>query len=122
MAASDGRPELIFKIEHGQAWREAEQAGVYRGAAIDHRDGFIHFSAASQVRGTLEKYFAGCSGLVLVAVDAGQCGGALKWEVSRDGERFPHLYASLPMAAVVGVGAIGAEGTLPNATAWGLDR
>lgn len=120
MTVSEGLPELIFKIEAGQAWREAEQAGVYRGAQIDHRDGFIHFSAASQVRGTLEKYFAGRGDLVLVAVDAARCGDALKWEVSRGGERFPHLYASLPMAAVVGVGPIGADGALPNARAWGL--
>ncbi|MEM9385607.1 MAG: DUF952 domain-containing protein [Pseudomonadota bacterium] len=120
MTGNDRLPKLIFKIEHAQAWREAKRAGVYAGAPIDRRDGFIHFSAATQVSGTLERYFADRSDLLLIAVDTSRCGDALLWEVSRGGERFPHLYATLSMEAVVGVEPIGADGTLPNAKAWGL--
>jgi uncharacterized protein (DUF952 family) len=85
----------IYKICPAAAWREAKDAGVYRGSADDRRDGFIHFSAASQVAGTAAKHFAGQSGLLLVAVDAEALGAALRWEPSRGGELFPHLYGDL---------------------------
>jgi uncharacterized protein (DUF952 family) len=87
--------ELIFKILQRQAWDEAVALGVYRGSPDDARDGFIHFSTASQSRGTAAKYFAGQPDLVLVAVAAEQLGEALKWEPSRGGELFPHLYGEL---------------------------
>lgn len=92
---------LIYKISPRAAWRAAEDAGVYTGAPVDLADGFIHFSAADQVRATAEKHFAGQQDLVLAAVDAGALGEALRWEPSRGGALFPHLYGDLPMSAVV---------------------
>jgi uncharacterized protein (DUF952 family) len=92
---------LIYKIVDKPSWHSAVTAGQFDGAAIDLQDGFIHFSAANQVAETLQKYFAGRSDLLLVCVDAQRLGDALKWEVSRGGDLFPHLYASLPISAVV---------------------
>ena len=92
---------LIFKIVATEEWRAAEAAGLFRGAAVDRADGFIHFSTADQAAGTAAKWFAGRTDLMLVAVDADALGAALKWEPSRDGALFPHLYAALPMSAVV---------------------
>jgi uncharacterized protein (DUF952 family) len=93
-------PTTIYKICQGALWREAQRAGVFRGAAVDARDGFIHFSSAEQVRETAVKHFAGVSDLMLIAVDADALDAALKWEVSRGGDLFPHLYGPLPLAAV----------------------
>jgi len=90
----------IYKICERTAWRLAEQTGTFRGAAADLRDGFIHFSTATQLAGTLAKHFAGSRELLLVAVDADVLGVALKWEPSRGDELFPHLYAALPLTAV----------------------
>ncbi len=90
----------IYKICPASVWREAERQGVFRGSADDQRDGFIHFSAASQVAGTAARHFAGQTGLFLIAVDAGALGEALKWEPSRGGELFPHLYGDLDVGAV----------------------
>jgi len=86
----------IYKICERTSWRLAEQTGTYRGSAADA----IHFSTAAQLAGTLAKHFAGCRELLLVAIDAGALGEALKWEPSRGGELFPHLYAALPVTAV----------------------
>jgi uncharacterized protein (DUF952 family) len=91
----------IYKICSNALWAEAERAGVFRGAPADARDGFIHFSSAVQVRETATKYFAGAEDLMLIAVDADAMGDALKWELSRDGDLFPHLYGELPLAAVL---------------------
>ena len=89
----------IYKICQKASWRAAEQTGIYRGSDADARDGFIHFSTDTQLAGTTEKYFAGQSELLIVAVDADALGSALKWERSRGGELFPHLYAALPVEA-----------------------
>ena len=94
---------LIYKICSASAWREAERQGVYGGSSDDVRDGFIHFSSATQVRDTATRYFAGAEDLMLIAVDADALGDALKWEVSRGGDLFPHLYSDLPLAAVLWV-------------------
>jgi uncharacterized protein (DUF952 family) len=92
---------LIFKIVRAGEWREAELIGAYEGSAHDRADGFLHFSTAPQLRGTLEKYYAAVQGdLVIAAADDAQFGEALRWEVSRGGEPFPHLFAPLPMKAV----------------------
>jgi uncharacterized protein (DUF952 family) len=93
----------IYKICTAAEWRAAEQAGVYRGSADDARDGFIHFSTPSQAAATAAKYFAGRSDLVLVQVDAAALGDALRWEASRGGALFPHLYDALPAAAAIRV-------------------
>jgi uncharacterized protein (DUF952 family) len=91
---------LAYKICPRTLWNEAERDGVFRGAPIDHADGFIHFSTAEQVHETATRHFAGVADLVLVAVEAEQLGPALKWEASRGGALFPHLYGDLPLAAV----------------------
>ena len=90
----------IYKICERAAWRLAAQTGGYHGSQADVRDGFIHFSTAAQLAGTMAKHFAGQRELLLVAVDADALGEALKWEPSRGGELFPHLYAALPLTAV----------------------
>jgi uncharacterized protein (DUF952 family) len=96
----------IYKIATVEQWRTAERTGVFQGAPIDLADGFIHFSTAAQVGETLAKHFAGQRDLLLVVVDADQFGDALRWEVSRGGQHFPHLYAPLPVAAASRVAAI----------------
>jgi len=93
----------IYKITPASAWREAERQGVYRGSADDLRDGFIHFSTASQVAETARKHYFGQTGLFLVAVDADALGDALRWEPSRNDELFPHLYGELDLGAVTAI-------------------
>jgi len=93
----------IYKISPASLWREAERQGVFRGSADDLRDGFIHFSTAAQVAGTVAKHFAGQTGLFLIAVDADALGPALKWERSRNDELFPHLYGELDLGAVTDI-------------------
>ena len=87
--------QLIYKILSAADWQQAERAGVFKGAGIDLNDGFIHFSTAVQAAETAAKHFAGQAGLVLVAVDAEKLSAALKWEVSRGGQLFPHLHGHL---------------------------
>jgi uncharacterized protein (DUF952 family) len=93
-------PTTIYKICATALWREAERAGEFGGAGIDLRDGYIHFSSAAQVGDTAARHFAGAADLVLVAVEAEALGAALKWEPSRGGDLFPHLYGALPLSAV----------------------
>ena len=90
----------IYKICDSALWREAERAGVFSGAPVDHHDGFIHFSTAAQVAETAGRHFAGKDDLLLVAIDAAALGSALRYEPSRGGQLFPHLYGSLPLSAV----------------------
>ena len=97
------RVRSIYKICPASAWREAERQGVFRGSAVDIRDGFIHFSTAAQVAETARKHFFGQTGLFLIVVDADALGGALRWERSRNEELFPHLYGELDLGAVTGV-------------------
>ncbi len=85
----------IYKVAGAAEWDEAVRLGCYRGSADDRRDGYIHFSTAAQLAGTLARYFAGREDLVLVAFDPLRLGPALKWEPARDGALFPHLYAEL---------------------------
>jgi len=91
---------LIYKIFRPDEWAELRDTGQTAGAPIDLADGFVHFSTADQARETAAKHFAGEDGLVLLAVEAEALGDALKWEVSRGGARFPHLYAPLRLADV----------------------
>jgi uncharacterized protein (DUF952 family) len=97
------RVPTIYKICPIALWREAERAGTFAGSPVDRRDGYIHFSSAEQVAETAARHFAGQDDLVLIAVDADVLGAALKWEPSRDGALFPHLYGALPVAAVTSV-------------------
>jgi uncharacterized protein (DUF952 family) len=90
----------IYKICASTHWQAAQHDGAVRGTADDLRDGYIHFSTAEQLAETLAKYFAGQADLVLIEVDAKTLGAALRWEPSRGGALFPHLYGELPLNAV----------------------
>jgi uncharacterized protein (DUF952 family) len=93
----------IYKIVPAALWRNAEREGVFRGAPVDIADGFIHFSTAAQVEETAAKHFAGQHDLLLVRVEAARLGDALKWEPSRGGALFPHLYGDLSLSDVAAV-------------------
>ncbi len=95
--------EPIYKICDETAWTEAQASGIYAGSADDARDGFIHFSTGNQVAQTAARHFAGKKNLVLVAVDPSSLGAALRWEPSRGGALFPHLYGALDVGAVLSV-------------------
>jgi uncharacterized protein (DUF952 family) len=86
---------LIYHMCRGEEWRTARAVGRYEGSAQDKRDGFIHFSTAETIRDSAAKHRAGQADLVLVAVDAGRLGAALRWETARGGQLFPHLYGAL---------------------------
>ena len=92
---------VIYHICRREEWEAARRAGAYPGSSQDKADGFIHFSDGGQVKASAAKHRAGQSGLVLLAVDADRLGPALKWEPSRGGALFPHLYGPLPVAAVL---------------------
>jgi uncharacterized protein (DUF952 family) len=89
---------LIYKICPRAEWEAAVARGVYAGSEVDRRDGFIHFSTAAQVDETLRRHFARQSDLVLVAVDPASLGAELRFEASRGGALFPHLYGVLPVS------------------------
>ncbi len=90
----------IFKILSAAEWRAAECVGTFSGSGVDRRDGYIHFSTAEQVIETARKHFSGARDLVLISIDAAALGDRLKWEPSRGGASFPHLYGELATAAV----------------------
>jgi uncharacterized protein (DUF952 family) len=92
---------IVYKIAHTDAWAAAQTEGRFEGSPVDLSDGYIHFSTAAQVQETVRRHYAGRDGLLLVAVDAVRLGEALRWEPSRGGDLFPHLYAPLPMDAVL---------------------
>ena len=92
--------KTVYKICDAGLWRDAERAGVFDGAPVDLSDGYIHFSTAQQVAETAARHFAGMADLVLVAADAETLGAALRYEPSRGGAMFPHLYGTLPLSAV----------------------
>ena len=98
---TDQRPDAaapVFKIVDAAAWSQAQRDGVFAGAPVDHADGFIHLSAAHQARETAAKHFAGRRDLLLVAYAPVDFGDALRWESSRGGALFPHVYATLDPA------------------------
>lgn len=95
-----GADPVVFKIAPAALWGEAEAAGRFAGAPVDLADGYIHFSTAGQVAETARRHFAGQADLLLVAVSADLLGENLRWESSRGGAIFPHLYGVLPLAAV----------------------
>jgi uncharacterized protein (DUF952 family) len=85
----------LYKIVDASAWEAATRNGAFVGAEIDLKDGYIHLSTAAQAAETARRHFAGRDGLLLVAVEAQALGEALKWEPSRGGDLFPHLYSAL---------------------------
>jgi uncharacterized protein (DUF952 family) len=90
----------IYKILPRAEWLAAQAAGRFEGSAVDREDGYIHFSTAAQVAETARRYFSGQSDLVVLEVEGDDLGGDLKWEPSRGGDLFPHLYEPLPAARV----------------------
>ncbi|RUW93773.1 DUF952 domain-containing protein [Mesorhizobium sp. M8A.F.Ca.ET.059.01.1.1] len=104
--------QIIYKITPQAPWREAEANGRFTGAPIDIADGFIHFSTAEQAAETAARHFSGQTDLLLVAIDGAKLGDALKYEVSRGGALFPHLYSVLDLKAVLWVKPLplGADG------------
>lgn len=91
----------IYKLLDAGAWEAARAAGAFTGSGVDLKDGYIHFSDGAQAAETARLHFKGQVGLLLLTVDADQLGSALKWEPSRGGALFPHLYAALPAQAVL---------------------
>ena len=104
--------KIVYKIVAVADWQQATQSGGYAGSADDIRDGFIHLSARHQLRGTLEKHFKHKGELLLIAFEENKLGSALRWELSRGGELFPHLYGDLPSSHVLWQRplALGADG------------
>jgi uncharacterized protein (DUF952 family) len=103
---------MIFKIVPASLWAAAEAAGQFTGSPVDVVDGFIHFSTGAQAAETAARHFAGQSDLLLAAVDVDALRDGLRWEPSRGGDLFPHLYGALPLSAVVWVKPlpVGADG------------
>ncbi|WP_421999705.1 DUF952 domain-containing protein [Roseovarius mucosus] len=91
---------MIYKILRGPEWAQLRAAGESAGAPVDLADGYVHFSTAEQAAETAAKHFAGAEGLMLVAVAVDRLGEALKWEVSRGGALFPHLYREMRLSDV----------------------
>ena len=90
----------IYKILSRAEWTLAQAAGVFEGSAVDHADGFIHFSSAAQAAETARRHFAGQADLVVLEIEADDLGAALVWEPSRGGDLFPHLYGHLAVDKV----------------------
>ncbi len=91
---------MVYKVLPAALWRSARAAGRFAGSSDDMRDGFIHFSTAAQLPGTLAKFFDGQSDLMLLAIRTADLGDQLRWEASTGGTLYPHLYADLAVAAV----------------------
>ncbi|GAA1814464.1 DUF952 domain-containing protein [Luedemannella flava] len=94
---------MIYKLLTAAEWAAAVEAGQFDGSAVDRQDGYVHFSTAEQVVETARRYFTGVTDLTMLAVDPEPLGEALRWEPSRGGDLFPHLYAPLPVSAVTAV-------------------
>ena len=101
---------IIFKVCPAAEWHDAAAAGAYRGSAVDLRDGFIHFSTGAQLAETLRRHFRGQREFVLVAVAPDDLGDRLRWEPSRGGDLFPHLYGDLPVSLARHVSPIEVDG------------
>ena len=97
---AEGHPAIAYKVLTAPQMADLLARGRFAGAPVDLADGFIHLSTEAQLPGTLEKHFAGQSDLHLAAVDLAALGTAVRWEVSRGGELFPHIHATLPLSAV----------------------
>ena len=90
---------IAYKLVDRAAWERARAAGAFDGSAVDHADGYIHMSTPAQLAETARRHYAGQTGLLLVTVDTARLGHGLKWEASRGGALFPHLYGPLPLSA-----------------------
>jgi len=101
---------LIYKLVPRVAWQEAERLGRFTGSPADVADGYIHLSTASQVAGTAAKHFAGMADLLLLTVSTADVAPWLRWEPSRGGALFPHVYGHLPLSAVRAVTPVPLDG------------
>lgn len=99
MTASE-HPDMIYRLAGRDDWARARQSGAYEGAEVDARDGYIHFSTAAQLRQTAALHYRDRDDVVLLAVPVAAVARDLRWEESRGGDLFPHLYANLPASAV----------------------
>ncbi|KAK8118107.1 uncharacterized protein PG998_006388 [Apiospora kogelbergensis] len=97
------QPTKVFKILGVAEWQAWQDSGSFRGASIDLTDGYIHLSTAAQSKETFEKYFAGQTGLVVAEVDLDKVADPVRWEASRGGALFPHVYGGIPRTAVARV-------------------
>ena len=100
---------MVYKVLRAPEWREAQERGAIAGSPDDLRDGFIHLSTRAQLAGTLDRHFAGETGLIVLEIAADRVDAGLKWEPSRDGALFPHFYGVLPLHAVIRAIAAGRE-------------
>lgn len=107
-------PAVAYKVLTGPQMAELERVGHFKGAPIDLADGYIHLSTLAQLTETVDKHFAGQGDLHVVTVDLAALGSAVKWEPSRGGQLFPHVYADLPLDAALAYGPLGrdAEGNV----------
>ncbi|MFG1677819.1 DUF952 domain-containing protein [Micromonospora sp. NPDC049282] len=112
---------MIYKILADDEWRQARADGRFAGTAMDREHGFIHLSGPDQVVETARRVYSGVTGLTLLAVDESRLGDALRWETSRGGALFPHLYAMLPVDAVVAAHPLPADRPAADAVAELLD-
>ena len=113
----------IYKLADRKAWAEARASGAYEGSAVDRADGYIHMSTAAQLAETARRHYAGRDRLVLAAIDPTALGEGLRWEASRGGDLFPHLYGPLPLSAALSERAlsVAGDGTMTfddGATGW----
>ncbi len=99
-------PNVAYKVLTGPQMNGLESEAVFKGAAIDLVDGYIHLSTPAQLTETVDKHFAGQTDLHVVAVDLEALGPAVKWEPSRGGQLFPHIYADLPLNVVIAYGPL----------------
>ena len=95
-------PATAFKVLTAEQFARWQAEGTFAGAPVDLADGYIHLSAADQLAGTLERHFAGQTGLVVAEIDLALLGDTVRWEASRGGALFPHVYGALPIAAMIG--------------------
>lgn len=100
------RPQTAYKVLTADQMATLERDGTFAGAPVDLADGYIHLSTATQLTETVDKHFAGQTDLHVAAVDLGSFGGSLKWEESRGGQLFPHLYGPLPLETVIAYGPL----------------
>ena len=105
MSSKEDR-EIAYKVLTADEMATLERDGGFAGASIDLADGYIHLSTAAQLTETVDRHFTGQTDLHVAAVDLGSFGNALRWEPSRGGQLFPHLYASLPLKTVIAYGPL----------------
>ena len=100
------RPTVAYKVLTAEQMEVLEAQGTFAGAPVDLADGYVHLSTAAQLDETVAKHFAGQDDLHVAAVDLPVLGDAVKWEPSRGGALFPHIYAPLPLSAVLAYGPL----------------